>query len=183
MLHKFKKQFYFFPGILVSALISFSPSFRLSTILVNFLFKNSKIASSVTIHHKVRFLMPRNLIVGEGSTINSHCLLDTRNMILIGRHVMVAHDTKIFTLGHDYNSKDFAGKGGEVTIEDDVIIFPDVRIMPNTRIGKGAVILNSTIVTKDVPSMAIVGGNPGKVIGERKQTHEHPFSYRSYYAL
>lgn len=178
-----KSRFYFIPGRLISRLLTVSPSFRLSAAIINLSFGNSKVSPSSTIHHGVWFLVPRNITLGKGSTINSHCFLDTRNPVSIGDRVMIGHGTKIFTLGHDFNTKGFEGKGGAVVIEDEVIIFPEARIMPGVTLGRGAVVLNSAVVTKDVPPMAVVGGNPAKLVGERKQVHECDISYRSYWAL
>lgn len=39
--------------------------------------------------------------------------------------------------------------------------------MPGVTIGRGAVILGGSIVSKDVDPFAIVGGNPAEVVGER----------------
>lgn len=49
-------------------------------------------------------------------------------------------------------------------IGNDVWIGASVLISPNIRIGTGAVIAASSVVTKDVPPYAIVGGNPAKII-------------------
>ena len=37
--------------------------------------------------------------------------------------------------------------------------------MPGVIIGEGAIVAGGSVVTKDVPKGAIVGGNPAKVIG------------------
>ena len=39
------------------------------------------------------------------------------------------------------------------------------KIMPGVVIGEGAIVAGGSVVTKDVPKGAIVGGNPAKVIG------------------
>lgn len=36
--------------------------------------------------------------------------------------------------------------------------------MPNVKIGKGAIIGANSVVTKDVSSYSIVGGNPARVL-------------------
>ena len=67
---------------------------------------------------------------------------------------------------HDINSVDFATKGASVVIEDNVILFSNVMIMP-VKIGNGAVVLPGSVVTKDVRSMEIVGGNPASFKDKR----------------
>ena len=53
---------------------------------------------------------------------------------------------------------------GPVVIEDNVWIGDKVTILPNTTIGKGAVIAANTVVTKNIPPYSVVAGNPAKVI-------------------
>lgn len=46
-------------------------------------------------------------------------------------------------------------------------------ILPSCRhIGKGAVIGRGAVVSKDVPTMAVVSGNPAVVLKHRKTVHE-----------
>ena len=52
-----------------------------------------------------------------------------------------------------------------ITIEDNVCIGGFSKIMPGVVIGEGAIVAGGSVVTKDVPKGAIVGGNPAKVIG------------------
>lgn len=54
---------------------------------------------------------------------------------------------------------------GCIEVMDNVFIGAGVRIMPNVRIGPNTVIAAGSVVTKDVPAGAVVGGNPAKVIG------------------
>lgn len=56
---------------------------------------------------------------------------------------------------------------GDIWVEDDVWIGYRATIMSGTHIGKGAVIAAGSIVTKDVPAYAIVGGVPAKIIKYR----------------
>lgn len=57
----------------------------------------------------------------------------------------------------------------DVEIGDNVWIGADVSIMAGVRIGEGAVVAACSCVTKDVPPMALVGGNPAKVIKYRDE--------------
>jgi acetyltransferase-like isoleucine patch superfamily enzyme len=47
----------------------------------------------------------------------------------------------------------------------------DVTISGNVNIGDGAVVAIGSVVVKDVPRCAIVGGNPAKVIKYRDIEH------------
>lgn len=54
-----------------------------------------------------------------------------------------------------------------VEIGHDVWVGQGVIILPNVKIGTGAVLAASAVVTQDVPPYTIVGGIPAKVIGRR----------------
>lgn len=56
---------------------------------------------------------------------------------------------------------------GDTLIGHDVWIGHETTIMPGVTVGNGAVIAAKSVVTKDVPDYAIVGGNPAKVIRMR----------------
>ncbi|MCI3921403.1 CatB-related O-acetyltransferase [Paenibacillus sp. TRM 82003] len=56
---------------------------------------------------------------------------------------------------------------GDVKIGHDVWIGLGATIMSGVNIGNGAVIATQSLVVKDVPPYAIVGGNPAKVIRYR----------------
>ncbi len=56
---------------------------------------------------------------------------------------------------------------GDTTVGHDVWIGYGAVIMPGITIGNGAIIAAATVVTRDVPPYAIVGGNPGTVLRHR----------------
>ena len=91
--------------------------------------------------------------------------------ITIGDRVAVGANTIIIdTDFHPLNAelcrhKPEAAKAAPIVIEDDVFIGMNVLILKGVRIGRGSVIGAGSIVTKDVPSGAIVAGNPARVIG------------------
>lgn len=53
---------------------------------------------------------------------------------------------------------------GPVIIGNNVWIGDKATILPNVSIGDGAIIAANAVVTKDVPSFSLVGGNPAKVL-------------------
>ena len=111
--------------------------------------------------------------------INSEVLLDGRGgKIIIGNNVDIAREVNIWTLEHDPNDDYHKTKGGDVIIEDYVWIASRATILPNVKIGRGAVIASGSIVTKDVPPMNIVAGIPAKIIGKRKSSLKYNLKYK-----
>ncbi len=60
--------------------------------------------------------------------------------------------------------KEIKTEVSKTIIANDVWIGMNAVILPNVKIGNGATILAGTVVTKDVPDYAIVGGIPGEII-------------------
>ena len=121
--------------------------------------------------------------MGNDSVINFGCYLDNRRGIKIGDNVGIAHNTKIYTLGHDIESPKFETKGAQVIIKDNAFIFSNALIMPGVTIGEGAIVLAGSVVTKDVEPWTIVGGNPAKLIKMRKQKIAYLQNYNYWFAL
>lgn len=103
--------------------------------------------------------------IGANATISSY--------VTIGNDVMMGPECLIYTANHTLQRRDIPMRlqGHEqarpVVIGNDVWIGGRVIILPGVHIGDGAVIGAGSVVTKDVPPYAIVGGNPAKVIKER----------------
>ncbi|MDO8503193.1 MAG: acyltransferase [bacterium] len=127
-----------------------------------------KIGRGSTIHMFANFFQPKNIRIGEGTTIGNNAFLDGRAQLVIGNNVDIAAEVLIYNSEHNVNSPDFEAKDERVEIGDYVFIGPRSIILPGVKIGKGAVVAAGAVVTSSVPPFAIVGGVPAKVIGERK---------------
>ncbi|WP_201029897.1 CatB-related O-acetyltransferase [Latilactobacillus curvatus] len=99
----------------------------------------------------------------------------------IGNFCSIAPDVR-FILGgnHNYhtlttypvNVKFFnesveAYSNGPIIVDDDVWIGTGAMILSGVHIFQGAIVAAGSIVVKDVPAYAIVGGNPAKIIKYR----------------
>ena len=83
----------------------------------------------------------------------------------------------ILSTNHNYEGSkipyDEAYIKKSVIIEDYVWFGIGVKILPGVTVGEGAIVGMGSVVTRDVPPCAIVGGNPAKVIKYRdKQKYE-----------
>lgn len=94
--------------------------------------------------------------------------------IEIGNGTILSHEIQIFARNHNYNSDDLRllpyderDINKKVKIGNNVWIGARSTIMPGVTIGDGAVVGAASVVTKDVPRGAVVGGNPAKIVKYR----------------
>lgn len=141
-----------------------------------------KIGKRSYIHRGVKFFHFGKIIIGDNTTVNFNCYLDNRTGIFIGNNVGIAHNTKIYTLGHDINDSKFSAIGAKVRINDHVFIFSNCLIMPGVTIGEGAIVLAGSVVTKNVDPYTVVGGNPAKYIKNRPREINYSRDYGYWFA-
>lgn len=136
-----------------------------------------KIGKKTVFAWRSRFFYPTGIKIGDHCNIGNDGFFDGRQGILIGNDVVLSMGVWIWTFQHDPQSPTFESRGGPVVIEDYAWISSRVTILPNIRIGKGAVVAANALVTNDVAPYSIVGGVPAKVIGERTKDLEYHLDY------
>ncbi len=108
------------------------------------------------------------LIVGDNTSLNYRTVISVESKVQIGSNCLIAEEVKIFdnnSHGIHYQHRTMTEKdAAPVVLEDHVWIGMNSIILKGVRIGKGAVVAAGSVVTKDVPSMVVVGGNPAVII-------------------
>ena len=122
------------------------------------------------------------LTMGEGSVVNQDCRLDTRGGIELGNHVAISAEVCILTADHDPKAHDFMPRERAVRIEDYVFVGTRAMILPGVTIHRGAVVAAGAIVTKDVPPLAVVAGNPARQIATRHPSLKYTTEYTRLFA-
>ena len=101
----------------------------------------------------------------EGFVLFPPFYTDCGRNIRIGNDVFIGPKVNLITINHDVNPDNrSATYGRPIVIEDKVWIGIAATILPGVRIGYGAIVGAGSVVTKDVPAMTVVAGNPAKVI-------------------
>lgn len=85
--------------------------------------------------------------------------------ITVGENSIVGYNTTF--LAHEYLIREY--RLGEIIIGNEVMIGANTTILPGVKIGDGAIISAGTLVHRDVPSGAFVGGNPMRVIYTKEE--------------
>lgn len=125
---------------------------------------------------------PKKVEVGNFTYGNLNVVFfgSDKESLKIGNFCSIAHGVK-FLCGGEHTSKSFstfpfeyyfknevsAVTKGPIVIKDDVWIGTDSIILSGVTIGQGAIIAADSLVNKDVPPYAVVGGVPAKVIKMR----------------
>ena len=137
----------------------------------------------------------KNMSLGKRTRIGKGCFLTARNgelalgdyvavspgvnigaddgSIVIGKYAAIGPGSVLRAANHCFERTDipiiFQGHhSGKVVIEEDVWIGANCVILPNVRIGRGAVIGAGAVVSRDVEPWAIMAGVPARKIGDRK---------------
>lgn len=113
------------------------------------------------------------LSIGDKVSMTKNSYISCANEVVIGNGVLIGENAFITDNMHGANTlgeimippseRELYSKG-RVLIEDNAWIGRNVCIMPNVRIGKGAIIGANAVVTHDIPDYCIAAGVPAKPI-------------------
>jgi acetyltransferase-like isoleucine patch superfamily enzyme len=108
----------------------------------------------------------RGVRVGNNVWMGLHVYIDDVHpaALSVGDNTTIGIGTTILT--HTYWGPRRASSNGKVVIERDVFIGPHCVILPNVRIGEGAVIQAGTVVTRNVPPHTFWGSPPAEALGQ-----------------
>ncbi len=137
-----------------------------------------KRGKKIHIGYKTGFITPQNIIFHDNISLGNNCLIDGTGGLEIESNVISSSDLTILTSSHNFKEPNALPYGTDyitkpVHIGKNVWFGMRVIILPGVKIGEGAVIGAGSIVTKEIPPLAIVGGNPAIIIGYRdKEKYE-----------
>lgn len=125
--------------------------------------------TGVNIEHGAQ--LDPNLQIGSNSGIGIRCVTCAMK---IGDNVMMGPDCVFLAHNHRFDRTDIPmcqqgfTDGKPIVIGNDVWIGTRVIVMPGVHIGDHSIVGAGSIVTKDVPEWAIVGGSPAHILKMRK---------------
>ncbi|HVI48415.1 MAG TPA: DapH/DapD/GlmU-related protein [Chitinophaga sp.] len=133
-----------------------------------------KLGENVVIAQGIKATFPQHIQFGNHIYIGPYAFLSSEGGLHIASGVIMGPHVSIYTANHRYEGATAIPYDGAtvlrpVRISENVWIGGSVIIVPGITIGEGAIIGAGAVVTKDVPPMAVVGGNPAKVIKFRNE--------------
>lgn len=113
------------------------------------------------------------IIIGNNVGIAQNCFIQVRGTVKIGNNVIIGPGVSIFSENHIFSRKDtYINEQGEtrkgVIIEDGVWVASRAIILDGVTIGHNSIVAAGSIVNKDVPPFAIVGGVPARILKYRE---------------
>jgi len=112
-----------------------------------------------------------------GVKIGRYCSIAVNSKVMGAEHFPDWISTSPVFYGADHHDQDASQlthqqrMARKINIGNDVWIGADVVIKPQITIADGAIIASNSVVTRDVPPYAIVGGVPAKIIKYRFDEH------------
>ena len=129
----------------------------------------------VNIEKGAKFGKGDRIRIGDYSGLGINCNIP--NGSIIGNDVMMGPNCYIHARNHSFSSIGIPmrlqgySENKPTVIDDDVWIGRDVTIMVGRHIKKGTIVAACSVVTKDFPEYSIIGGNPAKLIKNRKELY------------
>lgn len=127
----------------------------------------ANISYSASIHPTAILEYPWNISLGDCSSVGEKAWIYAIGSIHIGKFSNIGRDVYLLTGTHDIYSNTFSLITKEIIIGDGCWIATRALVLPGINIGNYSIVGAGAVVTKDIPSYSVVGGNPAKIIKQR----------------
>lgn len=116
----------------------------------------ARLGRGVLVRHDVRVHWPWKLTVGEHSWIGEGAWILNLEPVTLGAHVVISQEVLLCTGSHDRHSPSFEFDLAPIVVGDGAWVAVRATVLRGVRIGPGAVVGATALVTRDVPPGAVV---------------------------
>ena len=132
----------------------------------------ARIAPDAIVHPSARIWAPWNLVMKSGATlsydVDCYCVAP----VVLEERAIVSQYSFLCTATHDYEQEGRPVRAEPITIGAGAWVCADVFVGPGVTVGEGAVVGARACVCRDVDPWTVVGGNPARVIRQRRRQGE-----------
>ena len=109
---------------------------------------------------------PKNLVIGDGCTINGGAVLNASAGLRLGRDVRVSNHVQIQTdeLVPQSTEQHREHRFGAVVVGDGAWLASGCVVVPGVSIGEGAIVAAGAVVVDDVEPHTLVAGVPARPV-------------------
>ncbi|MFD1506965.1 putative colanic acid biosynthesis acetyltransferase [Georgenia yuyongxinii] len=123
------------------------------------------VGDRVLVRHRVRIHWPWKLTIGDDSWVGEGAWILNLEPVTIGSNVCISQDVLLCTGSHDHRSPTFEFDNGPITIGDGAWVAARATVLRGVRVGPGAVVGATALMTSDVPAGATVLAPRGHRVG------------------
>ena len=127
----------------------------------------AEIGEGVVIKPQVRIKYPWRLTVGDHCWIGQNVWIDNIEDVTIGSHVCVSQLAYFCTGSHDHSRTTFDLSAKPIVVQDGAWVGARALLLGGVQVHANAIVAAGSVVTKNVETAVIVGGNPAQPIGKR----------------
>ncbi|KAL2890612.1 putative acetyltransferase [Ceratocystis lukuohia] len=110
-----------------------------------------------------------NVTLGDNVLLNFNTVFLDTCPITIGANTLVGPSCSFYTASHPLDPVERNGtkgmeNGAPIVIGEDCWFGGNCIVLPGVTIGRGVTVGAGSVVTKDVPDMVVVAGNPARIV-------------------
>lgn len=120
------------------------------------------------VHQRARIQIPWHLTLHHRACLGDGAVAYSLGPIEIAAGATIAQEAYLCTGTHDFNDPHLPLQTAPILVGAHAFVGARAFVLPGVSIGDYALVGAAAVVTRDVPSYAIVAGNPAKAIGSRR---------------
>lgn len=127
----------------------------------------ASIAPGAHPYPSARIWAPWNLSMDVDACLGPRAICYSVAEITLGAGSIVSQGAHLCAATHDFRASGFDLMGGAIEIGRGAWVAADAFVGPGVHVGQGAVLGARAVAMKDVPALAVMVGNPARLVGER----------------